>query len=190
METNPLALLGLLNPQLSAQRTRLIEGAVAIAGLQFNGWKHEVAGATPDASNARIASLMGTCAAATGLPVFAQSEHAVLLREVNVPIAEECWAGWQEHVATHTYMRWLAERMCSIGKGNRVIIYAHRHHLWRITVLARYYGLDPIFPVECISVPYDPSGTQLWAGRPALFFPWEYLVARPGTLALSILGKL
>jgi hypothetical protein len=65
-------------------------------------------------------------------------------------------------------------------------------HLGRCVALDRYFGLDPVVPIECKRVPYDKKwrrpGAQWWCVRWTVFVLYERLVARPGTVLKLLLG--
>jgi hypothetical protein len=200
---NPL--LELFHPRLRADFTDIFDEAVAILAVEFNNWQSEVPDATPDRSNAIVAEAVGHIYERVRLPTFLQSEHAVILQDRITPIVYPTHSGM--HVQTQQFLSWAAREVLSLGNGNKVIIVCHPDHSWRIACLARYYGLDPIFPHECLTVPYARCihpGDQWWTRVPWFqmpddvrkpwhaigFKPWEYCIARPGTLALWALRKL
>ncbi len=174
------ALLGLLNLRLGTPYSNNLKGAAAILGVQFNNWLSEkyLNGSKPDPSNEQIAMLVARGIQQTRLPAFLQSEHAVILERYLVPVAQKYPSTSEMHIPTHTYLKWAAECVRKLNKGNKVIIYGHPDHLRRITCLARYYGLNPIVPRTCRQVPYancELPGDQWWARTRNRYIPWEYL---------------
>ncbi|OGG70888.1 hypothetical protein A3F27_03460 [Candidatus Kaiserbacteria bacterium RIFCSPHIGHO2_12_FULL_53_13] len=155
------------------------DGAVAILGAQFNRWESEVEGAIADPSNAKIARIIEECWTKTGLPVFVQSEHAVLLRLGGVPIKKELsTSSAAAHVRTDQFLKWAAQEVRALGRGNVVIVCGHGDHSLRFAALARHYGLDPIVPSACRTVPYADRkipGDQFWARTRGHYIPWEYV---------------
>lgn len=188
-----MAVLELLNSRLQAPYYNDFTGAEAVLGVQFNGWLCEREGAKPDPSNLLIAEHVFQCAEFTGLPVFVQTQHAVLLQRWGMSVAAEYKATSKDHVQTQMFLKWVARRVQEHGMGNKVVICGHGDHTWRIHVLARYYGLDPVFPASCADVPYANAvlpGDQFWCRTRSRFVAWEFAVARPATIALASIGKL
>lgn len=168
-------------------------GAAGIIPVEFNRWPCEEEGALPDPSNVAIARIVQDCWAKTGLPVFAQTEHAVPLKRWGVPIRKELPTSSAVHIRTDTFMKWAAREVLALNWGNVAIVCGQGDHSIRFAALARYYGLDPIFPSACQDVPYANAplpGDQFWARTRARFVSWEYAVGRPGTVALWALRKL
>jgi hypothetical protein len=90
-------------------------------------------------------------------------------------------------------MRWIGQMVAKLGRGNTVILIGGPDHVRRCCILARHYGLRPLIPRECESIPYDPRvrpGYQWWAARRCVYLLWEYCLARPKLILDALLGKL
>lgn len=181
--------LRLLNPRLKARYSNphTAEAVAVIAG-PFNRY---LWGDEPDETNKRIAEIAARYANA-GRPFIGQYEQTSPLRRHGVPVVEYPSKDG-EWVQTHVLMRWVAKEVTKFGRGNVVLLIGHPHHVRRVAILARHYGLDPRVVPESEGVPYDSrkkAGSQWWCRSVWRYVPWEYLLARPKLILDALLGRL
>ena len=147
-------ILSLLTPQIQVDYTDDFDGCVAVVAVPFNRY---LKGNPPDLSNLGIAKVVGKYSKLYGLPAYLQFEQAKICEESVIVIQTDLSTGAGEHVQTQDLMRWIATEIRKRGLGNKVILVGHPHHVRRVAILARHYGLGPRIPSDCASIPYDPS---------------------------------
>jgi hypothetical protein len=190
-----MAVFGLLNPRLRASFSDDLAGAVAIIGVQFNNWRSEDSSAQPDPSNAAISEIVASIWSKTKLPIYVQSEHAVLLKKKQVPVKHEKLTNSRMHVKTHEFLYWVSERVPRYFwelRGPRIIVVCHPDHSWRVACLARHYEFEPVFPTACKKVPYAKAKLahdQWWCRYRPRYILWEY-ISRAVTFLLWFIGRV
>ncbi|MCX6703321.1 MAG: hypothetical protein NTV02_01360 [Candidatus Zambryskibacteria bacterium] len=178
---------GLLNPRLKAMYSKDFDGATAVIAAPFNRY---LPNETPDVSNAQIADIAGKICKQVGLAFLGQGEQVDILDSRVCSVRYRSQAGaW---VQTHVLVRWIAAEVLKLGKGSTVVLVGHPHHVRRISLLARYYRLNPLVSARCESVPYDGSdreGAQWWCKSVWRYIPWEY-ASRAVLIAKLLMGQI
>ncbi|MEI7720143.1 MAG: hypothetical protein WCI89_02965 [bacterium] len=155
-----------------------VRDAAAVIGAPFNRYlKRQPA----DRSNCGIVQIAAShMRYFDDLPYFGQWEQTNLLRaEFGDRVCEYPDVhGCGEWVQTHVLIKWIAEEVLKLGRGNKVILVGHPHHVCRVAILAQHYGLNPIVVPACAHIAYDHNwcrrGVQLWCTWPVFYIPWEY----------------
>lgn len=175
-----------LEPKYAAEGD--LADAVAVIAVPFNSDRPN----GPDHSNRAIARIMQGICYDWNLPVFAQREHAVLLRHFPQIEVEEYPTEPGQWVQSHVLVAWFAERLKD-SASKRLALVGHQHHVKRVAALCRYYGLEPVIASKVYpgipTIPYDPYGGQWWCWNPLLYIPWEY-ASRLALLLLWWRGRL
>jgi len=178
----------LLTLRLRVDYSESFGGAVAVVAVPFNRY---LRGQTPDATNKKIAAIAAKYVSLFHLPFIGQWEQSNLLRDAQT--LEYHLGGRGEWVQTRELLRWVAEQVLRFGRGGKVILVGHPHHIRRFWAIARYFGLEPLVVRDCETVPYDHDrkrpGVQIWTTSPWLYLPWEY-VSRIATVLLALAGRL
>lgn len=185
------AIFELLNPRIRPDYASNLSRAVAVCAIPFNSYLDDC---VPDGSNTGIAFVAKDCLEQyPDLPFLGQREETNLIRLVRSENVIQYPSYDGEWVQTHKLAKFMAETVLSWGRGNKVILVGHPHHVRRCTILLRYYGLDPLIAPECANIPYDSRyerGRQIWCLSPFLYIPWEYFPSRAGLIVSLALGKI
>lgn len=179
--------LELLSFRLAPDYSSDFQGAVAVVAASFNSYRP---GRLPDESNEAIACATQKICHKTALPFFAMWEQADLIDASDVQ--GFCFpAIGTKHITTHAFMRWVAQQVCAREENNKVILVGHPHHMRRVAILARYYGLNPVVADECRAIPYARrhEGEQFWCVSPPRYIGWEY-ACRVMLLLMWLLRRL
>lgn len=169
----------LLNPKLKADYAEHYYKAVAVVAAPFNCYRD---GEQSDLSNRQIAQIAADRIRDNPLRFFGQWEQCSLLKRhsVRMPIYQyPCSFGKGEHVTTYELVRWIALKADSLGlRLPKVIVVGHPHHVRRVGILLKYFGLEPMMSLSSDLVPYDPQHKSLarhpWTLSAWRYIPWEY----------------
>ena len=184
-----LTILRLLNPALRARYDYDDGSAVAVTAAPFNRY---LVGNEPDMTNQAIATA-ATNYIRPDRPYIGQWEQCNILRARFYRVIEYKTKGEGEWVQTHVLMKWVAEEVRKLGKGNAVILLGHPDHVRRVAILAMHYGLRPRVSSACKNIPYDPRkrpGYQFWCIHRWRYVLWEYCLARPKLILDLMRGKI
>jgi hypothetical protein len=181
----------LLNPRVKPTYTIDFREAVAVIAAPFNRY---LQGNPPDLTNLDIANCAELFVKHFNVPFIGQFEQTEILKQrgLSQPIIQSPSSDG-EWVQTQVIMKWAAEQVFKMNRGKTVIVIGQRHHVRRIAILARYYGLDPRIPGHCLQIRFDPSnrpGDEWWCKSKDAYLFWEFCVARPGMIAKAALGQL
>ena len=179
-----------LTPQIQVNYTDDFGGCAAVVAVPFNCY---LDGNLPDQSNSAIATVVRKYCKQYRIYAYLQWEQAKICQSAGVCVIQSNLStGAGEHVQTQSQLQWAASEIQKLGRGNKVILVGHPHHVRRVAILARHYGLDPRIPSVCGRIPYDPSnrpGVQWWTKNRWRYIPWEYM-SRGVLILYALLGRL
>lgn len=137
----------------------------------------------PGTSNEVLADCIKAYQARYNLPIVLQWELAYFFGNQIDP-DQVIWKHRIPGKYLDTYeVLYQSREICNskLKGARKAIIVAHPDHMYRVVMVSRKLGFEPLLPL-IVDVPYDPHSVQWWTRYRSLFLFYEMFIARPGSI--------